>query len=597
MTSPLETVPKELQQSFTAEQKEYLEGFLLAVAKRGETFFAGHTANGAITADPSSGARNLAAPQSEGLYFGTPLDDLSKEERIKYEQNPLDMWDKIVAHAGENRFPEGGDVFRFKFHGLFYVAPAQDSFMLRLRTPGSMLTAQQMRGLAEMAEDWGAGEAHVTTRANIQIREFQPKDIVRVLMKLEALGMSSRGAGADNIRNITATPTSGIDPGELFDVLPLAQSLNFYILNSRDLYGLPRKFNVAFDGGGAVSVVADTNDIAFVATSVPEGRAVPAGVYFRVQLCGITGHRQFASDCGVLLTPDQAVAVAAAMIRVFNENGDRTDRKKARLKYLIDRWGVEKFLEETEKRLAFPLLRFPLEDCEQRKTVDRLGHLGVHAQRQLGLFYMGVAVPVGRLSAAQMKVVADVADQCGTGEIRLTVWQNLIVPNIPEDKVEEARSALRLAGLYDSAGTFAASAVACTGNRGCRYSSTDTKSHAIQLAEFLDSRFAISQPLNLHVTGCPHSCAQHYIGDIGLLGMKVGGEEGYQVSIGGGCDDRQGLGRELIPAIRFSELPAAMERLLQAYTERRNANESFLEYTRRHNIDELKEQIMAKELA
>ena len=208
-----------------------------------------------------------------------------------------------------------------------------------------------------MASDWGSGRADITTRANLQIREFQPKDIVRVLNKLQSLGMTSRGSGADNIRNITASPITGLDPTELCDVAPLAEALHHYILNSRDLYGLPRKFNVAFDNGGAISVVADTNDIGFVAVRVCEGRSVPAGVYFRVLLCGITGHKQFATDCGLLLRADQTVAVAAAMIRVFSENGDRTDRKKARLKYLVDRWGVEKFLEETEKRLAFPLIR------------------------------------------------------------------------------------------------------------------------------------------------------------------------------------------------------------------------------------------------
>jgi ferredoxin-nitrite reductase len=591
MAASIPIVPKEIQDTFTFEQKEYLSGFLLAVAKRGESFFTGHTANGLIKADASSSSTNLAAPPQDETYFGTPVADLCKEERWKYEEDPLDIWEKILAHANETRFPEGGDVFRFKFHGLFYVAPAQDSFMLRLRTPGSILTSHQMRGLAEMAENWGAGEAHITTRSNIQIREFQPKDIVCVLAKVQSLGMSSRGAGADNIRNITATPTSGLDPHELIDVTPLAQALNFYILNSRDLYGLPRKFNVAFDSGGSVSVVADTNDIAFIATRVADGRSVPQGVYFRVQLCGITGHHQFATDCGLLLMPEQAVAVAAAMIRVFNENGDRTDRKRARLKYLIDDWGVEKFLDETEKRLAFPLLRLPIAECDPRRSVDPRGHLGVYRQRQPGYFYMGVAVPVGRLSATQMRAVAGIADEYGSGEIRLTVWQNLLLPNIPGEKLEAARKALAAVGLSDSAGTFAAAAIACTGNKGCRFSATDTKSHAVALAQYLDERFKIQQPLNLHVTGCPHSCAQHYIGDIGLLGTKVGGEEGYQVFVGGGCDDRQGLGRELISAIRFADLPPVMEKLFDAYMAKRLEGESFLNYTRRHGIKELKTQI------
>jgi ferredoxin-nitrite reductase len=599
MAAPHSIIPQEMQDTFTFEQKEYLAGFLLGVAKRGETFFVGKTASGHITDGSGSGTGmpNLAAPPKEETWFGTPIDDLCKEERWKYEENPLDLWDKLVNHADENRFPEGSDVFRFKFHGLFYVAPAQDSFMLRLRAPACLLRAHQMRGLARMAESWGAGEAHITTRGNIQIREFQPKDIVRVLMEVQNLGMTSRGSGADNIRNITATPTSGLDPRELFDVAPLAQALNFYILNSRDLYGLPRKFNVAFDSGGAVSVVADTNDIAFLATRVPKGRSVPEGVYFRVQLCGITGHRQFASDCGILLTPGQTVAVAAAMIRVFNDHGERTDRKKARLKYLIERWGVEKFLEETEKRLAFPLMRFPLAECAPRAAVDQHGHLGVHPQRQRGLSYIGVSVPVGRLSAEQMLAIADISDTFGSGEIRLTVWQNLILPDIPAEKLEAARQAIARAGLTDSAATFSAGAVACTGNKGCRFSATDTKAHALTLAGFLDERFKIAQPVNLHVTGCPHSCAQHYIGDLGLLGTKVGGEEGYQVLVGGGSDERQGLGRELVPAVRFADLPPLMEKLFRSFLRMRMEDESFLAFTRRHRIEQLKELLTVEEQA
>src|ERR1039458_9626063 len=299
---------------FTTEQKQYLLGFFAGALQRGVQPFVGQTAAGLITHDPATGASNQAE-SAEETYFGTPVSDLCREELWKHEQNPLDIWDKLIAHSDENRAPAPDDLFRFKFHGLFYVAPAQDSFMLRMRVPGGILTASQMHGQAEMASEWGSGRADLTTRANLQIREFQPKDIVRVLNKVQSLGMSSRGSGADNIRNITASPITGLDPTELYDVAPLADALQNYILNSRDMYGLPRKFNVAFDNGGAISVVADTNDIGFVAVRVNDGVAskgetVPPGIYFRIVLCGITGHRQFAADCGVLLRPDQAVAVA-----------------------------------------------------------------------------------------------------------------------------------------------------------------------------------------------------------------------------------------------------------------------------------------------
>jgi ferredoxin-nitrite reductase len=579
---------------FTAEQKQYLLGFFAGAIERGGRPFVGHTSTGLITDNPASTAVNLAEPAEE-TYYGTPVSDLCREELWKHEQNPLDIWDQLISHADENRVPAQEDIFRFKFHGLFYVAPAQDSFMLRLRVPGGIITANQMRGLAGIASEWGSGRADITTRANLQIRELQPKDIVRVLNRVQSLGMTSRGSGADNIRNITASPITGIDPSELCDVAPLAEALHNYILNSRDMYGLPRKFNVAFDNGGAISVVADTNDIGLIATRVGEGRDVPAGVYFRVLLCGITGHKQFAADCGLLLHPEQTVAVAAAMIRVFAENGDRTDRKKARLKYLIDRWGVDRFIAETEKRLAFPLIRFPAEYCEPRNPIDRAGHIGIHSQRQPDLHYIGISVPVGRLPVVQMLALADVASQFGNGELRITVWQNLLIPNVLTNRLDDALACIRAAGLECSAGAVLRGTVACTGNRGCRYAATDTKSHAVKLANLLDARFNLEQPVNLHVTGCSHSCAQHYIGDIGLLGTKVSGAEGYQVVIGGGSDQDQGLARELIPAIAFDELPPVMERLFAAYTERRNSNESFLDFSRRHSITELQSFSATKE--
>lgn len=575
-----------LNAPFSAEQKEYLQGFFAGVAQRGFTPFVGETAAGLITADASTGVANQAA--APDIYFSTPIEDLCREERWKFEENPLDIWDKLVAHANEDKAPAPDDLFRFKFHGLFYVAPAQDSFMLRMRIPGGVLNTYQLRGLAKMAQEMGPGRTDITTRSNLQLRELKPKDIVRVLNGIRALGMSSRGAGADNIRNITASPITGIDPHELYDVAPLAEAMGNYIFNSRDMYGLPRKFNIAFDNGGSISVVADTNDIGFLAVRVPEGREVPAGVYFRVLLCGITGHRQFATDCGILLRPDQIVAVAAAMVRVFSNNGDRTDRKKARLKYLVDKWGVPKFLSETEKLLAFPLIHVPAELCEPRGPVNRTAHIGVYPQAQPDMNYIGVAVPVGRLLVPQMLALADIADCFGNGEVRLTVWQNLVIPNIPTAVVDAAVAAITAAGLKVEVGAVMGGTVACTGNQGCKYAASDTKTHAVALANFLDARFPIKQPVNLHVTGCNHSCAQHYIGDIGMMGVKVEGEEGYQVSLGGGSDADQGLARELIPAIKFADLPPVIERLFVAYTAQREPEETFLSFTRRHTIDDLK---------
>jgi ferredoxin-nitrite reductase len=601
MSAPPST--EEPSAGFTSEQKQYLEGFFAALAA--QMPFVGHTASGQITADPNGAPVNLAEPPLEDTVFGTPIDELSKPERWKYDENPLDIWEKLVAHADADKFPDEANTFRFKFHGLFYVAPAQNSFMLRLRLPGGEITAHQLHGLADMATERGGGYAHITTRANIQIREIHPRYTIKVLTRLQELGLTSRGAGADNIRNITTTPTSGFDPVELIDVQPFAKALHYYILNHRDLYGLPRKFNIAFDSGGSISAAADTNDIGFFACRTTEKSLaahtaqltlpVEPGIYFRVQLGGITGHGDFARDTGLLVKPSECIAVAAALVRVFNENGDRTDRKKARLKYLLEKWGVEKFLGETQKKLAFPLVRLPPEACEPRRPLLKHGWVGVYKQSQPRMNYIGLGVPVGRITPKQMHHLADLAANYGKGELRLTVWQNVILPHIPDAFVETVKRGLHRVGFQVEASSTTSGIIACTGNKGCKYSSTDTKGHAVALAKaFVSRRITIGHPVNVHFTGCPHSCAQHYCGDIGFLGAKLaGGEEGYHVVLGGGMGNEQGIAREIFRGVPAKEIPDLVEKILWIYEKKKQTGETFVEWSRRNTVGQLQEMLSA----
>jgi ferredoxin-nitrite reductase len=581
---------------FNRQQKEYLQGFFAGLACSGMAPFVGHLPDGRMTNVPAPGLVNSAAdPEtSEGkTFYGTPVSDLCEQEHWKLEQHGLDVWDKLIAHAAEDKFPDKPDTFRFRYHGLFYVAPAQKSFMLRCRIPAGELTSMQLRGLADVAEEWGGGYADITTRANFQVREIAPRNMVKCLFKLQEIGLTARGSGVDNVRNITATPTAGIDKDELIDTRPFAKALHYYILNNRDLYDLPRKFNVAFDGGGSVTVVADTNDIGFIAVRVPEGKGVEPGIYFRVELGGITGHQQFATDSGVLVKPEQCVAVAAAIIRVFVENGDRTNRKRARLKYIIDKWGISKYVEEVERKLAFPLTRLPLDQCEPRKVPIQHGHIGVFKQVQPGLNYIGAVITVGRMKSKQMRRIADVAQNYGSGEVRLTVWQNLIIPNVPDAFVETVKKNLLKMGFHYAATSISGGLIACTGNTGCQWSSTNTKGQAVLLARHLEKKLQLDQPINIHLTGCPNSCAQHYMGDIGLLGAKVkqGGDtvEGYHVLLGGGFGEKQAVAREVFRGVPFNELPALLEHLLKVYLAKRNRGESFVEFTRRHSVKELQE--------
>lgn len=574
---------------------------MAGVAASGLIPFAGHTATGLVTAQAGDAATpNLAAAPVEATVFGTPLGELCKEERWKYDENPLDAWERLLRHADEDKAPDPEHTYRFKTFGLFYVAPAQDSFMLRLRIPACELSAVQLHGIADLASELGGGYAHITTRGNLQIREFKPRDIIKVLTRVQELGLTSRGSGADNIRNVTASPNSGFAPDELIDVRAFAKGVHHYILNHRDLYGLPRKFNVAFDNGGSISVAADTNDIGFfavrvtqasLATLAPQPAGAPEpGIYFRVQLGGITGHGDFARDTGLLIRPSEAVAVAAAMIRVFAENGDRTNRKKARLKYLLEKWGVEKFLEATQQKLGFPLVRLPLTAGEPRRPVLKHGWLGVARQSQRGLNSLGLGAPVGRMNSRQMHALADLATNYGKGELRLTVWQSVIVPHIADAYIETAkRSAARL-GFFHEASAAAGGVIACTGNRGCKYSAADTKGHAVALMKHLGANTPIEAPVNIHFTGCPHSCAQHYCGDIGFVGTKLAdGGEGYHVVLGGGMDHEQGIARELFRGVRASEVNPLVDQLLNTYAAQKQSGETFVAWTRRHSLKELQE--------
>ncbi len=287
---------------------------------------------------------------------------LVDQEKWKREEHPFDAYARFKAQAAAGTYPKPDDNFRWRYHGLFYVSPAQNSYMCRLRIPNGILSHWQFAGLADIADAHAGPYAHVTTRANLQLREITAENAPHVIEKIAELGLTSKGSGADNIRNVTGGATAGIDPQELLDTRPHARAWHRHILEDRSLYGLPRKFNVAFDGGGLIPTLEDTNDIGFQAIEVMEGGVfegapIAPGIWYRLALGGITGHKDLARDTGVILRPDEAVAVSDAIVRVFIDNGDRTNRAKARLKYVLDAWGFEKFLAAVEERLGRKLVR------------------------------------------------------------------------------------------------------------------------------------------------------------------------------------------------------------------------------------------------
>ncbi len=587
-----------MSSDFTPDQKRYLEGFASGIA-------AARAARGRLPAgspggEPTGPDAIHVAAQDRALAGGGELAD---QEKFKRELHPFDGYERLKEQARKNEAPKSADNFRWRYYGLFYAAPAQASYMCRLRLPNGILKHWQLTGLADLAEKYAGGYSHVTTRANLQMREIEPKNAVFMLEEVQLLGLCSRGSGADNIRNVTGTPTAGIDPQELIDTRPYAREWHFHILNERALYGLPRKFNVGFDGAGRIPVLEDTNDIGFQAVDVKDGFGAEAGIWFRLALGGITGHRDFAKDTGVIVRPEDATQVADAIVRVYIEHGDRTDRNKARLKYVLDAWGLDKYIAHVEEKLGRKLTRVSAEAILPRPAFDRLAHIGVHNQKQPGLNWIGVVLPVARLTAAQMRGLAKIAQELGDGDIRLTVWQNLLLSGVPDGEVAMAEAAIETLGLTTKATSIRAGLVACTGNVGCRFSASDTKRHAKEIAQWCEARVDLDGPVNIHLTGCHHSCAQHYIGDIGLLACKVEedqGEdqepvEGYHIYVGGGFGPDAALGREIYRDVKAQDAPRAVERMLKGYlANRASCAETFLAFSRRHEVGVLKQLFAAE---
>ena len=572
---------------FTSDQKHWLDGFasgLGAMRSIGR-------APASTAVEPTGPDADQLKAQDRQVAAGGKLAD---QEKWKRAEHPFESYERLKAVALTGARPKPEDNFRWRFHGLFYVGPAQDSYMCRLRIHNGILKHWQFAAIADLADRDGGGYAHVTTRCNLQVREIPPEHGARFLEGLADVGIVPRGAGADNIRNVTGSATAGIDPDELLDTRPHARDWHHHVLNTRAMYNLPRKFNVSFDGGGRVATLEDTNDIGFQAVRVMEGAPIAPGVYYRLALGGITGHKDLARDTGVVLLPGDSIRVADAVIRVWSEHGDRTNRNRSRMKYVLDDWGFDRFLAAVEAKLGESLQRLDAAHVAPRPACDRLGHIGVHPQRQPGLNYVGVVLEAGRLSTDQMRALSDLSRRHGDGDIRLTVWQNLLLSGVRDADVDTVREAVRAMGLATEASTIRAGLVACTGSFGCKFANADTKRNGNEIVAHVEARVPMDQPVNVHLTGCPNSCAQHYIGDIGLIGVKVpAGDDdtvpGYSIHVGGGFGTEAAIARMIYPDTRAEEAPARVEALLRAYLAHRAApDESFHAFANRHDVEALR---------
>lgn len=471
-----------------------------------------------------------------------------------------------------------------KCPGLFYATPAQDGILSRIRIPGGILNSKQCRAIADIAQKYGGGYVDVTNRANLQIREIHRGINAEVLKRLQDLGLGSSNTAVDQIRNIMTSPTAGIDPQELLDTRPFVQAWDNYITANSQLSALSAKFSVCFDGGGIVSVSDRINDIAFAAV------LVDGNVYFRLDL-SVGAKGELPKNTGILLPPENCLPVLAALADVYLAHIDTNSKRKLRLREVVNNLGCENYLQEVQQRLHFPLFSLQQTEGLVEKKATNYHHIGIHPQRQPSLFYLGVVLPLGRLEIKQILGLAELAEKYGSSTLRLTAWQNILLTDISQQRVADVESEIATLGLDCSVSNINSTLVACSGNRGCAASFTDTKGDAFTLAEYLKTRVSLDSPVNIHFTGCAKSCAQHSKSDITLLGVSVeqdnGTLEGYRVYLG--ADDKeQKFGNEY-QFVTVAKLPTLIERMLLVYKTQRLNDETFREFVNRYEITQLKQ--------
>lgn len=457
--------------------------------------------------------------------------------------------------------------------GLFYATPARDGIISRIRIPGGILNSTQAYLVAEFAESFGEGYVHVTNRANLQIRQAEAI-LPSVLTTLQKAKLAAPQSEVDHLRNIMASPTAGIDPLELIDTRTLVSELDAYICE-HPLNGLSPKFSVGFDGGGCCSVYQQKNDIIFKAI------ALENNIYFHL----ILNEPTF-----ILLQPEECISVVAALAQVYLDNVDKNLPRKPRLKHLLQDKGVEWYLKQAQSYLPFNLSKLSKSTLNQNINTKSYHHLGVHPQRQPGLSYIGIVLPLGQISSEQLHACADLASKYGSGTLRLTPWQNLLISDIPNSCILEVKTEIERLGLNWSATDIHSALVACTGKIGCASSATDTKKHALALSDYLKKHITLDVPVTIHFSGCSKSCAHHGKSDITLLGILVEKDgilvEGYQIYVG----DGEAFGRSLNLNITNAELPDKIFRILQLYQIKRTQPfETFGEFANRYTIPQLRQ--------
>jgi sulfite reductase (ferredoxin) len=528
-------------------------------------------------------------------------------ERLKREKNAWEHFDEIreFARQGHSSIPAEWIGTYFRTWGVYTQGDgagvvggkngegkATDYFMVRIRIPNGILTGEQVRVLADLAEEHARGIADITVRQNIQFHWVTIESLPNLLERLWKAGLSTTGACGDVARNITGCPLAGLDGHEIIDASPLALEIDRALGGNSEFYNLPRKFKISITGCRHWCTYPEINDIGLTATTRVRGGRQEIGFSLRIG-GGLSTNPHLGVRVNAFIQPEQVVPVVRGVAEIFRSSDVlRQSREKARLKFLFleHGWSAEQFLDELHRVIGFSL--DPAEPEELPADIHR-DHVGVHAQKQRGLFYVGASVLRGRITPQQLRIAADLSDRYADGRIRTTIMQNLLIVNVPQKHVAAVTQALESANLTVHASPFARGTVACTGSEFCKLALTETKGFARWLSEELEDRLPdFQEQIRLNITGCPNSCGQHWIADIGIEGkkIKVDGRmvDAYYFCVGGALGQFAAIARPVGYRCAATEVPDAIERLLNNFRARRDSDENLRQFLARHSNDEIR---------
>jgi ferredoxin-nitrite reductase len=495
-----------------------------------------------------------------------PQASLNKFEKLKAEKDGLAVKAELeqFAQIGWEAMDATDREHRLKWLGIFFRPVTPGKFMMRLRLPSGVITSNQIRTLAEIVQRYGDdGSADITTRQNLQLRGIRIEDLPDIFRRLKAADLTSVQSGMDNVRNITGSPVAGLDADELMDTRELAIQVQDMITNKGEgnpaFSNLPRKFNIAIAGCRDNSVHAEINDIAFV-PAYKDGNLgfnVLVGGFFSAKRC------EAAIPLNAWVAPSDVVDLCEAILIVYRDRGPRANRQKSRLMWLIDELGIEQFRVEVEQQLGRTILSAAPKD---EIIWEKRDHIGIYPQKQSGLNYVGLNVPVGRLNASDMFDLARIADVYGSGELRFTVEENVIIPNVPDSRIESLVKEPLLERFSIDPAPLTRALVSCTGSKFCNFALIETKSRSVAMIKELEAELSIPKPVRIHWTGCPNSCGQPQVADIGLMGTKVrkNGKtlEGVDIYMGGTVGKDAHLGTCVQKSIPCEDLKPVLIQLL-----------------------------------